>query len=319
MPESAEHKHIKKVLRQFLASQYGVSIDEYYDSGFETDVFSVTLSSVTIMVETIWTASKQNFYRDLTIVLSSDAQIKIVVANPKIFEDADSVRYFERIKVSEAKKGYSVIGMLAWDFSDEKSFLKEMKDEIDRILKEKGKRITKEIQDIKRDIFDNDVPLSSTISKCLDISRKVDLPYDEIEWLKCELYGYYAHIKAGEHKENKLKEVPGQPYYRRVIGETTFYFPGIRETVEKDFRVIITQPVNEIESWIDGMPPSGKLVVYMPPPKYIVDFAKKHGVTYSDQKMPIILTRIKLERIVQSLKVELHKFIDRLESRITYK
>lgn len=79
MPESPEHKHIKEVLRGFFSTKYGVAIEEYYDSGFETDV-SVTFSSIKMMVETIWTTTKQNFYRDLTIVLSSDAHIKIVVA-----------------------------------------------------------------------------------------------------------------------------------------------------------------------------------------------------------------------------------------------
>ena len=127
MPESPQHKHIKKVVREFFSSSYGVAIDEYRDAGFETDVFAVTISSITLMVETIWTATPQNFYRDLTIVLSSDAQIKIVIVNPKILGNKRIVRYFERIKVSETKKGYSVIGMLGWNFSDEVSFLKELK------------------------------------------------------------------------------------------------------------------------------------------------------------------------------------------------
>ena len=81
MPESPEHKQIKKTLRDFFSSQYGVAINEYYDTGFIIDVFSVTFSSIEIMVETIWTKTKTNFYRDLTIILSSDAKIKIVIVS----------------------------------------------------------------------------------------------------------------------------------------------------------------------------------------------------------------------------------------------
>jgi len=149
MPESQDHKHIKEIIRDFFSSSYGAAIDEYSDSGFEMDVFSVTISSITIMVETIWTATKQNFYRDLTIVLSSDAQIKIVIVNPMILKKEELIRYFEKIKISETKKGYSIIGMLGWNFSDESSFLKELKVVIDKIIALKGNKITKKTPDLE--------------------------------------------------------------------------------------------------------------------------------------------------------------------------
>jgi len=317
MSESPEHKHIKKVLRHFFSSQYGVAINEYYDSGFEIDVFSVTISSITIMVETIWTATNQNFYRDLTIVLSSNAQIKIVIVNPKILENDELVRYFERIKVSEAEKGYSVIGMLGWNFSDEDSLLKELKNEIDKILKEKEETITKKIGDLKKDIFNHNVSLASIVSKCLDLAKKVNL-LDDIQWLKAELYGYYGYIKKG--KKQSIEDLPGKPYYRRVFGKTTFYFPrahGPGETVEKDFPLVITQPIHEIETWISGMSPSAEIVIYLPPPEFLLRIAKKYGVEDPEQKMPIILTRLKLESIVNGLRTELHKFIDKISEELT--
>jgi len=290
-----------------------VAINEYYDYGFEIDVFSVTLSSITIMVETIWTTTKQNFYRDLTIILSSDAQIKVVIVNPKILEKSELVRYFDRIKVSDTKKGYSIIGMLGWNFSDEDSFLKRLKNQIDEVLKKKGETLTREIEDLKKCIFDVNVPLASVVSKCLDLSKKVDIS-DNMLWLKGELYGYYDHIKAGE--THSIKEFPGKPHYRSVMGKTTFYFAPSK-IVEKDFPLIIAQPIHEIETWVSGMSRSGEIVIYMPPPKFIVKLAKKYGSIDPDRKMPILLTRLKLESILNGFRIELHRFLDELSRRVS--
>lgn len=312
MPESSEHKHIKEVLRKFF-SEFGVAINEYPHWGFETDVFSVTLSSITLMVETIWTTSKQNFYRDLTIVVSQDAQIKVIIVNPDILVNPELVRHFEKIKVSETMKGYSIIGMLAWNRSNEKSFLKELRNQINQVLKKKGQTITQELNNLKRDIFDRKVSLASIISKCLDLSTKVDLS-DRMEWLKSELYGYYGYIKEGQ--KQSIENFPGSPYYREVTGTTTFYF-GPGKIFKHDFPLVITEPINEIEAWISGMSPSGELVIYVSPPKVIIELVKEYGLTIPEQKMPLILTRLKLEGIVDKLKVELHKFIDELSKKIS--
>jgi len=314
MPESSEHKHIKEVLRKFFSSKFGVAIDEYPHWGFETDVFSVTFSSITIMVETIWTASKENFYRDLTIVVSQDAQVKVVIVNPKILTDPKLVRHFEKVKVSETMKGYSIIGMLAWDFSDEGSFLKKMKNQITQVLGEKGQKIAQQLETMKKDVFNKNVPSASIISKCLELHGKVDLS-DKIEWLKGELYGYYGYIKEGEM--HSFENLPGKPYYRRVMGTTAFYF-GPGNTFEQDFPLVITQPINEIETWINGTKPGGEFVFYIPPPKFIIELAKEHGFTIDpEQKMPIVLPRLKLEGIVSNLRTELHKFLEELTQRIS--
>jgi hypothetical protein len=203
MPESMEHKRAKEILRKFFAKNYGPAISEYLDSGFEIDVFSVILPNLKIMVETIWSTSKQNFYRGLTIVLSSDAEIKIVVANPKILEDKDAVRYFDRIRVSEATKGYSVIGMLGWNSLAESSALKTLKNEIEQILTSRKERILDELKRLKHEIFDKKIPLPSVVSKCLDLSKRFELK-DKTEWLRCELFGYSDYIKEKTDSYNQL-------------------------------------------------------------------------------------------------------------------
>jgi len=303
MPESPEHTHIKKLLRQFFSNNYGVAVEEYYSSGFEIDVFSVTLSSVTIMVETIWTITATNFYRDLTIVLSEDAKVKIVIVNPKILENVKLVRYFERIKVSEARKGYSVIGMLGWSFSNEASFLEELKNQIDEILESKRESVEAEIERLKGDVFNKNIPLSATISKCIDLCEKVKL-FENREWLRCELYGYYDYLEKGKNMINSVDCLPGKPYYRRLIGKVTFYF-GPSNIFEQDFPIIIAQPINEIGSWI-RIKPGSDLLIYMPPPSDIVKLFKQYGLS-PEQKMPIMVTRLSLEGLIDRLRNELHR------------
>lgn len=307
MPESMEHKRAKEILREFFAENYGPAINEYLDSGFEMDVFSVLLPNLKIMVETIWSTSKQNFYRDLTIVLSSDAEIKIVVANPKILEDKDAVRYFERIKVSEATKGYSVIGMLGWNSSDESSVLKTLKNEIEQILASRKERILDEVKRLKQEIFDEGIPLPSVVSKCLDLSKRFGLK-EKTEWLKCELFGYYDYIKE---KTDSYNQLPGKPSYRRIKGKTTIYF-GPDNIVEQEIPLIIAQPINEIVSWTAGAAPSKELLITMPTPKFFQEIFQKSKLTAAPE-MPVVVTVLSLSQIIDRLRVALYKFIEEIK------
>ena len=67
-----------------LEEWFGVTIDEYQSSGHELDIFSVNVSGLTLMVEIIWTPSATNFYRDLVLLQTSDAEVKIIIVNPEI-------------------------------------------------------------------------------------------------------------------------------------------------------------------------------------------------------------------------------------------
>lgn len=308
IPESAEHKHIKETVRQFFSDVYGASVVEYPSSGFEIDVFSVTVSSTAMMVETIWTPSRANFFRDLTIVLSEAAEIKIVIVNPKILENPELVRYFEKIKISETRKGYTLIGMLGWDFSDEVSFLEDLKNKIDEVLEVKKKSTLQETEDLKGLLFSKEISLASIISMCLDLSKR--LGFDErTEWLTCELYGYYDYIEKGKDTVESIDSLPGSPRYRRLLGKTTFYF-GPGKTFEQDVPIIISQPIGEIESWIRKRSGSD-FVIYMPIPRDFKELFRKHNID-TTQKLPIIVSRISLGRLIEMLKVEIHKFLEKL-------
>ena len=83
--ETLEHKRLKELLYQKLTSWLiGATKKEYLSSGHKLDVFYVSYQGISIMVEIIWTETKENFYRDLILLLDSDAKVKIVITNPKI-------------------------------------------------------------------------------------------------------------------------------------------------------------------------------------------------------------------------------------------
>ena len=58
--------------------------------------FAVTLSGVSLYIETVWASSRANFYRDMVIIGRSESDIKIIVVNPIILEKPEFVSFFNR-------------------------------------------------------------------------------------------------------------------------------------------------------------------------------------------------------------------------------
>ena len=172
MAETPEHKNAKNTICDFFSKNYGTALTEYLDSGFEADVSAVLFPVRKIMVEVIWSKSKQNFYRDLTLVLSSDAEIKIVVVNPEILQKPDFVRYFGRIKQTEAAKGYSYIGLVPWNFDNNNVSLQVIKAELDTIIQSRKGKISGSIREVKEDIFNKRISLPVIVSKCQEIATR---------------------------------------------------------------------------------------------------------------------------------------------------
>jgi transcription initiation factor TFIIIB Brf1 subunit/transcription initiation factor TFIIB/DNA replication protein DnaC len=112
LPESIEHNKIKSIISEKLKEWFGHSIQEYSESGHRLDVFSVTLKGVSINVEIIWSTSKAQFFYDLNLIQQSDAQIKIVIANPKILQNQVYVREFGKIVASQRQIGVKMHGTL---------------------------------------------------------------------------------------------------------------------------------------------------------------------------------------------------------------
>jgi hypothetical protein len=302
MPESLEHKQAKESLGKFFAENYGFAVTEYLDSGFEMDVSTVAFPAKKIMVEIIWSSSKENFFRDMTIVLSSEAEIKIVVVNPEILGKKAIVRYFDRIRLGEANKGYSIIGMLGWNASDETAVLKVLKAKLDEVLSKRKEKISDEIRRLKEEIFDSTIPLPSVISKCLELSKKLGLK-DKIEWLKCELYGYDEYI-------TRIEQIPSLSDYRKIKGTTEFYF-GPGQTAEHEVNLFLHFPINQITSLIEEAS-TKELLLTVPTPKYIQEIMRENKVSVSP-KMPIVVTVLSLSQFVEKLRTALGKFIEEIK------
>ena len=111
-PETFEHRTIKEIVLTFLKTHYGTGLEEYPNSGNIHDIFVVTPDKIEIFVENIWTSKKSNFYRDMTILQRSPANVKILIVNPKILNNPSLTREFVKTKISEIKKGVAIADMI---------------------------------------------------------------------------------------------------------------------------------------------------------------------------------------------------------------
>ena len=108
--ESFEHKKIKDLISTKLQEWTGASVEEYPSSGHELDVFAVTPDGISLYIEIIWSATSRNFYRDMNMIQLSDADVKLVVVNPKILGKEDYVREFSKIAISHRRTGVAMYG-----------------------------------------------------------------------------------------------------------------------------------------------------------------------------------------------------------------
>jgi hypothetical protein len=102
--ESLEHKKIKEKVKSRL-KLFGPTLTEYNYSGNRLDVFSVTSDKIKFYIEVIWNTSKSHFTQDMVSVLTADADIKLVIANPKLIENRDRIREYSKIAINQTEKG----------------------------------------------------------------------------------------------------------------------------------------------------------------------------------------------------------------------
>ena len=97
------------------------------------------------------------------------------------------------------------------------------------------------------------------------------------------------------------------------MGKTKLYFPkahGLGDYVEKDFPLFISHPINEIETIIKGIG-SREVAMLLPLPDFIRKTLNEHGGNV-DQKLPVIVSRIQLERLLEGLRVKLHQLLEKI-------
>jgi hypothetical protein len=95
----------------YLKEWTGATLQEYPSSGHELDILAMTPDGISIYVEVIWSASLQNFYRDIIMVQNSDAAVKVIIANPKLLGDQYQ-RIFEKVAIAQRKFGVAMCGEL---------------------------------------------------------------------------------------------------------------------------------------------------------------------------------------------------------------
>lgn len=110
--ESAQHKQIKEMIGKKLKEWTGATLQEYPSSGHKLDVFAVTPTGISIYVEIIWSSSRVNFFRDMNMIQTSDANVKLVVVSPKVKSKAEFQREFEKVAISQRRLNFAMHGNL---------------------------------------------------------------------------------------------------------------------------------------------------------------------------------------------------------------
>lgn len=106
--ESAEHKRIKDLVFERFKEWTGATLVEYPSSGHKLDNFAVSIDGISIYAEIIWSESAQNFYRDMSMVQTADANVKLVIASPRVLENEKYQRTFEKVVISQRRLGFAM-------------------------------------------------------------------------------------------------------------------------------------------------------------------------------------------------------------------
>jgi len=108
--ESSQHRKIKDIIHTKLKDWTGATLREYPSSGHMLDVYAVTPTGISIYVEIIWSSSRTNFFRDMSMIQTSDANVKLVVVNPKILVNEEFQRQFEKVAISQRRLNFAMHG-----------------------------------------------------------------------------------------------------------------------------------------------------------------------------------------------------------------
>jgi hypothetical protein len=296
-------------MSQKLEEWFGVSITEYQSSGHELDVLSISTNGVKLLVEIIWTPTAGNFFRDMTIFYQSDAQIKMLIVNREILSNEKLVREFQKARISETQKGYTISPMINGNriLTDEHYLNSDVKNQIIDLVSESRLSVEIEIERLGERTLSNE-PMSPILAKCLEISKKIEVNPDYVVWLKNELYGYHDYVKD-KPNISEPTEFPNYPDYRKLHGEIRLGIideeTGKRGLETFDKAIFLSQSAAEIEGLIASGRNSTEFIFFMPTEMF--PKARKHlKVT----KIPVYFQSIDLKKCIQQLRLKLHKYLN---------
>lgn len=309
--ESKEHKALKELVKSKFSEWFGPSIVEYPSSGHELDVFTVTFSGIEILVEIIWTPSKTHFWRDISLIQTSDAKIKVVIAHPKIAKSM--AREFKKVVIGEAKRGSFVVAHIV----DGQRLLKDneyvdcLKADVENLLTKTP--LMAKIAYLKSIMF-REEPISQLISESLEIAREMKRKED-VKWLERELYGFPEIIGRSIDRCKYFENIPGRPTYRLIEGEVNLYFEGIG-VMQRRFPFAVGFPASEIERWIDFSRGAKEILINMDPPRPILQLFEEHKLVIKSERMPVVFQVVDLKRILANLRQRLYKFLTEIEDSL---
>jgi len=96
--ESVQHREIKKLFGKKLKEWTGATLQEFPSSGHKLDVFAVTPTGISIYAEIIWSSSRSNFFRDMSMIQTSSANVKMVIVSPEVLRNEGYKREFEKVE-----------------------------------------------------------------------------------------------------------------------------------------------------------------------------------------------------------------------------
>ena len=110
--ETAQHRQLKEIVLSSLKEFCGAGLAEYPHCGNVNDVYAVTSDNIRIFVENVWTSTENHFYHDLVALQRSDADVKILIVNPRILGNDTMKREFVKTKFREIERGVVIPDMI---------------------------------------------------------------------------------------------------------------------------------------------------------------------------------------------------------------
>lgn len=307
--ETKEHQKLKELMSRKLEEWFGVTITEYSSTGHELDVFSISPKGLKLMVEIIWTPTASNFFRDLTILYQSDAQIKVLFVNDAILSKKELVREFQKARISETRKGCVVPAMINGTkiLNDPKYLETDVHKLFNDLISESQLSVEVEIEELGNELLSSNTNLSPIIVKSIELSKKFDDNNENILWLKNELHGYEDFMRIQKKEFSEPSDFPNNPDYRKISGTIKMAYRNVKtrriEVMNIDTSVMLTQPCSELERLEENF--RGSKEFMMPFPKNY--FPKVKGLDVD--KIPVICKSSSLEQCLEGLKLRIHKYL----------
>jgi len=237
-PETEEHRRIKEIILEKLKEDYGTGLTEYPHLGNVNDIYVVTSDRTVIFVENVWTSKRANFYRDLTILQRTDANVKILIVNPDILGDGKLVREYEKTRIVERKRGNAISEMIDGSkILHDSEFVNNVFSKIVKELISEAQKPKSPVKKTPAEIFDDKnwgIIKTPEQFRCISILSYPNVPYN-------------VNIELNKKNKEELRKVPSNVFV------SMNYFPTPKSYVIESGGRIGSLPYRKIEIFQTGL------------------------------------------------------------------